>query len=276
MDHPHELLPIGTFSRLSAISIRMLRHYQQCSVLQPALIDPHSGHRWYSAEQLVTAHWIVRLRDAGLGITEIATALDLADDPVQLRLLMDAQRERLARDRASLDERERAFHRIDIYLEGSTMNINVRTEHMPTITLAALRRVLPSYGDEGVLWREIEPLLERSRATVPSDALGGATFYDPDHRESDVDVEVWLQVAAPFTPIAPLVCREVPEQDVVMATLLGSYEGMPDVAAALGAYLSAHHLRTGPMFNIYRVSPAQDPDPTAWVTEVCFPILGRG
>ena len=45
------------------------------------------------------------------------------------------------------------------------------------------------------------------------------------------------------------------------------------VTAAVGAYLAAHHLETGPMVNIYRVSPAQNPDPSAWVTDVCFPIL---
>lgn len=47
---------------------------------------------------------------------------------------------------------------------------------------------------------------------------------------------------------------------------------MPEVTAALGAYIAAHDLSTGPMLNIYRVSPAQNPDPAAWVTEVCFPV----
>ena len=46
-----------------------------------------------------------------------------------------------------------------------------------------------------------------------------------------------------------------------------------NVTGAIGAYLAEHQLRTGPMFNIYRVSPAQNPDPSSWVTDVCFPIL---
>jgi effector-binding domain-containing protein len=168
-----------------------------------------------------------------------------------------------------------AFDRINAYLQESSMDINVRQLRMPAMTVAALRRVLPSYNDEGELWREIGPLMEASGAQMPDhdEGVGGATFHDPEYRESDVDVEVWLSVAAPFAPMAPLECHEVPAREVVVATLLGSYDGMPEVSAAVGTFIAAHDLRTGPMFNIYRVSPAQNPDPSTWITDVCVPIV---
>lgn len=46
---------------------------------------------------------------------------------------------------------------------------------------------------------------------------------------------------------------------------------MPSVTSAIGAFIAENRLRTGPMFNIYRVSPAQNPDPSSWITDVCFP-----
>lgn len=278
MDHHGAgLLRIGLFSRLTAISVRMLRHYQEQHVLEPHTIDPFSGHRFYSPAQLVDAHWIVRLRDAGLPVGEIGEVMANRGDPERLRAIMSAHGERLSVERARLDEMSAAFDRMNAYLQESTMNIDVRQTQLPPMTVAALRRVLPSYGDEGVLWQEIGPLLARSGAAMPDhhEGIGGATFLDPEYRESDVDVEVWLQVAAPFTPVAPLECHEVPAREVVVATLLGSYDGMPEVSAAIGAYLAAHELQTGPMFNIYRVSPIQNPDPAAWVTDVCFPIVER-
>ncbi|MDR0594314.1 MAG: GyrI-like domain-containing protein [Bifidobacteriaceae bacterium] len=115
---------------------------------------------------------------------------------------------------------------------------------------------------------------ERLRAIMSGrdEAVSGATFLDPEYRESSADAEVWLRVAEPFTPVAPLDCREVPARDAVVATLVGSYDHMPEVTAALGAHIAAHNPRTGPMFNLYRVTPAQNPDPAAWVTDVCFPI----
>ena len=278
MEHHGEgLLRIGLFSRLTAISVRMLRHYQDHHILEPAVIDPFTGRRFYSPAQLTDAHWIVRLRDAGLPVSEIGAVLANRGEPERLRVIMSAHGERLRGERARLDEMSAAFDRIHTYLQESTMDINVRQIQMPAMTVAALRRVLPSYGDEGELWQEIGPLMAQSTAAMlsPGEGVGGASFLDPEYRESDVDVEVWVQVAAPFTPVAPLECREVPAREVVVATLLGSYDGMAEVTSAIGAYIAGHELQTGSMFNIYRVGPAQNPDPATWVTDVCFPIVGE-
>lgn len=271
------LLRIGLFSRLTAISIRMLRYYQEQRVLEPAMIDPFTGHRFYTPAQLMDAHWIVRLRDAGLPVTEIREVMVNRSDPERLRVLMLHHGERLASERARLDDMTAAFHRMNAYLKESTMEINVRQIRMPAMTVAALRRVLPSYEDEGTLWQEIGPLMERSGTHMSGhdEGIGGATFHDPEYRETDVDIEVWLQVKAPFTPVAPLECCEIPAREVVVATLQGSYDGMSEVTAALGTYIAAHTLSAGPMFNIYRVGPVQNPDPSAWVTDVCFPIEGH-
>lgn len=105
---------------------------------------------------------------------------------------------------------------------------------------------------------------------------GGATCLDPEYRETDVEIEVWIRVPEPFIPVAPLECREVPARDVVAAMLHGGYDGMPEVTAAIGSYIAAHkahNLRTGPMLNIYRVGPAHNPNPSTWVTDACFPVI---
>lgn len=275
MDNDNQLLHIGLFSRLTAISVRMLRHYQERRVLEPARIDPFTGHRYYSPTQFTDAHWIVRLRDAGLGINEIGLVMANREDPERLRLILSAHGERLESDFARLKSRRHVFRQINAYLQESTMDIDVRQIHMPEMIVASLRRVLASYGDEGVLWQEIGPLMAASGVGMPDhgEGIGGATFYDTEYRESDVDVEVWLQVPSSFTPVAPLECRIILPCEVVVATLQGSYEGMPEVTAAVGTHIAANGLSVGPMFNIYRVSPAQNLDPSTWVTDVCFPIV---
>ena len=267
-----ELLRIGVFSNLSRISVRMLRHYQDNGILEPDSVDPYTGHRYYRAEQLVTAHWVVAMRDAGLPVADIAQALIHRDNPERLRELLTHQRRRIAAERERVVNLENAFDRINTYLQESPMDINVRTETLSAHTVAAIRRIIPTYSDEGALWSELSNLLPVSTAVPSPHGLSGATFYDAEFREADVDVEVWLQVEAPFVAVAPLACRQVPAVEGVMATLKGGYEGLPEVTAAIGAYIAANGLETGTMFNIYRVSPAQNPDPATWVTEVCFPI----
>lgn len=251
----------------------MLRHYQEHAVLMPAFVDEHTGRRFYNPAQLGVARLVVQLRDAGFSVDEIAILSDADAGHEKVHAALDAQRAELFFQREALHERVRALDHVAITLKGKPAMTKVSTVVLPEMTIASLRRTLPSYGDEGVLWEEIMPLLVEVGATFPAEATSGATFHDPDFHESDVDVEVWIQVAARFERLAELDCVEMPEREVVTATVRGDYSQMSAVTEALGAYIAEHGLSTGPMFNIYRVSPAQNPDPSSWVTEVCFPIL---
>lgn len=49
------MLKIGDFSKLTRVSIRMLRHYDEIDLLKPVEIDPFTGYRYYSEEQLPVA-----------------------------------------------------------------------------------------------------------------------------------------------------------------------------------------------------------------------------
>lgn len=69
------MLKIGDFSKLSRVSIRMLRHYDEIGLLKPVWIDPESGYRYYSAEQLPVAGRINALKDMGFGLAAIGEIL---------------------------------------------------------------------------------------------------------------------------------------------------------------------------------------------------------
>jgi DNA-binding transcriptional MerR regulator len=53
---------IGEFSRAAHLSVKTLRHYHEVGLLEPSEIDPNSGYRYYSYEQIPTAQVIRRLR----------------------------------------------------------------------------------------------------------------------------------------------------------------------------------------------------------------------
>lgn len=273
MDHEDDLLlRIGTFSTLSRISVRMLRHYQEHGVLAPACVDPFSGHRYYRPGQLDDANLAVQLRDAGFSVEKIAQFLE-STDPARVEAAIDAQRQELSKQREDLHAQLIALDHVSTTLKGRPEMTEVTIKTLPEMATANLRRIVSSYGDEGVLWEEITPLLEQSGASFPAGGIAGATFHDPDHKESDVDVEVWIQVSESFTPVPPLECRAEPAREIVTATFTGDYSQMPSVTRAIGAFIAEHRLETGPMFNIYRVSPAQNPDPSSWITDVCLPVL---
>ena len=45
------LMPIGRFARSCRLSVKALRHYDELGLLEPALVDPQSGYRYYERAQ---------------------------------------------------------------------------------------------------------------------------------------------------------------------------------------------------------------------------------
>ena len=62
------MLKIGEFSKLSRVSIRMLRHYDDIGLLKPAEIDDFTGYRYYREEQLFAIGRITSLKDMGFAL----------------------------------------------------------------------------------------------------------------------------------------------------------------------------------------------------------------
>ena len=75
------MLKIGDFSKLSRISIRMLRHYDELGLLMPKTIDDFTGYRYYAEDQLPVAGRIASLKDMGFGLSAIKEILKNYDNP---------------------------------------------------------------------------------------------------------------------------------------------------------------------------------------------------
>lgn len=266
------LLTIGEFSRLSRLSIRMLRHYDEHGVLHPTRVDPFSGYRYYHPELLRTAGRVRALRDAGLGVAELAACAPFVDTARLRDVLLErrlATHDEIAAAQGRLGDIDRFLDQ----LERPVMSTTITRLTRPARTVASVRDVLPGYGDEGLLWQRLGAGLAPAGAVPAPQAEAVAVFHDPEFVEHDADVEVQLDVLAPFEDTDAVRCVQVPAVDVVAGELHGSYEGMAGVMADLGAWLAGHGLReAGPMFNVYLVGPTAEPDPTRWVTRVCLPV----
>src|SRR3954465_361207 len=75
-----ELLSIGDFSRMTFLTVKALRHYQQVGLLEPARADPSSGYRYYRPEQVAQARLIRRLRDLDLPVDGVGAGPPAPDE----------------------------------------------------------------------------------------------------------------------------------------------------------------------------------------------------
>ena len=71
------LVSIGEFSRLSRLSPKALRLYDELGLLVPAHVDPATGYRWYAEAQLGQARVVALLRRIGVPLAQIRHVLTL-------------------------------------------------------------------------------------------------------------------------------------------------------------------------------------------------------
>lgn len=85
------LLSIGSFSRASSLSIKTLRAYHENGLLIPARVDPATGYRSYTVDQLADAVVIVRLRELEVPIAKVHQILQARDPALTRQILEDHQ-----------------------------------------------------------------------------------------------------------------------------------------------------------------------------------------
>jgi DNA-binding transcriptional MerR regulator len=70
------MLSIGEFARRSRLSPKALRLYDELGILAPARVDPETGYRWYSPDQLDPARLVALMRQVGLSLDLVRQVLD--------------------------------------------------------------------------------------------------------------------------------------------------------------------------------------------------------
>ena len=269
------MIRIGDFSKLSRISIRMLRHYNEIGLLIPDSVDDFTGYRYYSEAQLPMAGRISALKDMGFSLAMITKILAEYDDPEALGKF-------LALQYAEMKEQAEDANRKMLLLEstinrlrkdGNIMNYNVTLKEMPKRYIASLRQVIPAYDKEGTLWelmmKETAPL--NMQMANPCHSV--AVFHDEGYKERDVDVEIQITVDGSYKNTEHVVFKTVEPIQIASVTFQGGYDQLGAINEAIANWVNDNNYSfDGPMFNIYIVGPATEQNPANWVTEVCFPI----
>lgn len=268
------MLKIGEFSKLSRVSVRMLRYYDEIGLLKPAEIDRFTDYRYYREDQLPTVNRITALRDMGFSLANIVPVLAAYDDRRQLERFFSARQRELealsrdtARKLALLDAAQKRLR------EEKDMNYNVTIKTIPARYAATVRMTIPRYEDEGLVWGVLTEETSRMRLAEADPCLCAVTFLDGEYKEENVEVMAWKTVKGSYPDTEHVKFRTLPEATVASCTYQGSYEQIGDVYAAVAAWIEANGYEPADaMFNIYHVSPHETQDPDEFVTEVCYPV----
>ena len=214
------MLKIGDFSKLSRVSIRMLRHYDEIGLLTPAMTDAFTGYRYYSEEQLPIVGRLTALRDMGFGLSAIRELLSCYDDRDTLDRYLFLRQTEL---REVLAETQRRLRLLDTAREHlrkdeHAMNYNVTLKTIPERKVASVRMIIPSYDCEGMLWNCLCDETDDMRLTPDDPCYCSATFHDQEHKESDVDVEIQKTVEGEYPDTEHVRFKTMPPVTFAAAT----------------------------------------------------------
>lgn len=269
------MLRIGDFSKLSRISIRMLRHYDEINLLRPASTDDFTSYRYYSEAQLPAANRIKALRDMGFSLAAVAEILNYYDDPEALSRFLSVKQTEMLEQAEETKQRllllETAIKRLR--KDNTMMKYDVTLKTLPERYVASVRAVIPAYNQEGMLWNIL--MQETAPLTMqPADScLALSIFHDEDYKESDVDVEIQMTVKGIYKNTEHVVFKTVPAVQIASTTYKGGYEQLTAVNEAVANWVNDNEYEfDSAMFCIYHVGFAQTQNPDEFVTEVCYPV----
>ena len=267
------MLKIGEFSKLSRVSVRMLRHYDDIGLLHPAEIDRFTDYRYYSEAQLPTVCRITALKDMGFRLADICRMLDFYDDRRRVdeclaaqQAALETQAEDVARKLQLLDSARKRLRKED------TMAYNVTVKTLPQRYAACVRMTIPCYEAEGTVWSILCAETAHMHLIPDDPCYCSVTFLDAEYKEHDVEVEAQKAVKGQYPDTEHVKFRTLPAVTYASCTYKGSYAHIGEVNAAVAAWIEANGYHyAGPMFNIYHVSPT-DPEPDELAHRGVLPV----
>jgi len=264
------MIKLGDFSRLGRVSNVALRHYDDLGLLKPACLDPETGYRYHTVEQLPRLHRILALKELGFSLEQVARLLSDEISAAKLQGMLLLTRAELEQQMLELQARLTAIEARLRYIEreGAAPTYDVVLRPVAPQLVASLREVVPATDAVERLFEEVETYAARHR--VRADAPPLALYHDGEYREREVDVEVAVPLdrRPPSTTGGAHICvrvsacvylracicvRELPGVDAMASVVhAGSYTTVDWASNALFAWIAKQGYRVaGPYREVY-------------------------
>lgn len=272
-------LKIGDFSKLSLVSVKALRYYNELGLLRPARVDESTGYRYYSASQLTRLNRILAMKDMGLSLEQIALLLDKEPTPDQIRGMLRLKEVELHQQ---LEEGQARLARIEAWLqafeqEATMPAYDVILKSVAPLLVAQARGIAPKMEQPelgmtlGRLFGEVMGSLSQQGATVVGPGI--TLYYDTEFRDRDISVGACLAFEGELRDSEQVKVAELPAVETMASVIHhGSFSTMHQAYNAVLKWIEAngYHI-SGPNREL-NLEFEPGGDESKFVTEIQFPV----
>ncbi|WP_433556094.1 MerR family transcriptional regulator [Pseudonocardia xinjiangensis] len=267
------VLAIGDFSRATHMSIKVLRHYHRIGLLKPADVDPVTGYRRYTTDQIPTAQVIRRFRGLDMPLEEIRAVLTAPDVSTRNRLISA----HLTRLEDGLVRTQRAVDSLRDLLETPVAAAQAGVGHrsVEDTPAAAITEVVDL--EDALTWYqgalgELHATLAAQRAPVGGAA--GGIFSDGLFQHERGEATIFLPCARPIRAMGRVTDLVVPAAELATVIHDGPHLGIDRAYGTLAAHVAQHAVPVnGPIREYYITGRHETTDESEWRTEIGWPVF---
>jgi DNA-binding transcriptional MerR regulator/predicted transcriptional regulator YdeE len=279
------MLSIGDFAGLGRVSVRMLRHYDAIGLLRPAHVDPHSGYRFYTAEQLSRLNRILALKDLGFSLQQVQVMIEEKVDLGELRGMLRLRRAELAaqveRDTSRLALVDARLRMIES--EGHMNTGDVVLKQVPPLRVAMLSATAAGYDHPTSITENLSPLYPRLMELMEKagvEMTGSPVAYYLPAPTGPEDETITVHAAFPIGDAeagdAGFDVVMLPAFEAATAVHTGPMSEAFRTGGKIATWIEDNGYRTAPPGYAREVYLHCPPNLDEWLTEMQVPLDGTG
>jgi len=270
------MIRIGDFSKLSRVSVKTLRFYDEMGLLKPVEVDRFTGYRYYEFDQLAILYRILALKDLGFSLEEIGRLLDSDLTTEQMRGMLKLRR---AEIRQRVDEEAERLERVERWLrqieqEDSMSKYDVVIKKIEPTRVASVRGVVPTPPDQRSLWDELMGYLHQKDARMigPPQAI----YHDGESKERDWDIEVCMPIGDKLSPNGNVKVYDLPGFEKMACVVhTGPFATIGEAYDAIAKWIDQNGYQIvgpGRELNLRVPEPIGNQNDPNTVNEIQFPV----
>lgn len=260
---------ISQFSKISGLTVKSLRYYDEENILRPALRKEENRYRYYTDDDLKIAQLIKYLRTLNFSIREIKEVLETVNNSEDLTFILQEKiniiERNISKEKELIQKISTSLTAIDTCKKKN--NYDIYDIEVDELYVAAIR-FTGKYSD----LETYVPLLYKA-VKNNKDGNHFNCYYD-EECVTNADIELCIPIKKSVYD-NHVICKKLPKIKAIKTIHYGSYEDLYLAYRALFAYINLQGLNVlTPAREIYIKSPGMifKGNPANYITEILLPL----
>ena len=260
---------ISDFSKITNLTIKALRYYDEERILTPSYRNNENSYRYYDENDFQKAQLIAMLRELDFSISEIKDVLANCDNSDDLSYYLEEKKNMIE---SKISKEKELIRKITLYMksknmEDTSMSYKIEVKEIAPVTVASIR-YKGKYSDVGTYIGKIYKAVKNNGAGAPFNC-----YYDAEFKE-DADIELCV----PTTKLIydnSISAKKLPAIKAICITHRGGYDKLNLAYKALLDYANEHNINClTPSREVYIKGPGMifKGNENKYVTEIMIPF----